>query len=121
MTRSASPSCAMPTSAPVSATSARNGSRWVEPHCTLMSVPSKSSLIDTTSAPRRRSASALVMQDAPWPASSATLRPAKSMPSPATVDTACAMYSSQASSTGSATPTSSPFGSSSADGPPAAR
>ena len=39
MTRSASPSCAMPTSASHSATRARRGSRCVEPHWTLMSVP----------------------------------------------------------------------------------
>ena len=73
-----------------------------------------------TSAPRRRSASGLVMHDAPCPTSSATFRPAKSMPCLATVSTACWMYSSQALSTGTATPTSSPFGSSSAAAPPRA-
>ena len=73
-----------------------------------------------TSAPRRRSASALVMQDAPWPVSSATFRPLKSMPCFSTLCTACWMYSSQASSTGTATPTSSPLGSSSAAAPPRA-
>ncbi|CAM5321215.1 Pantothenate kinase [Streptomyces badius] len=52
--RSASPSCAMPRSAPCSTTAARSSSRWVEPQPSLMLRPSGSAPMVTTWAPAAR-------------------------------------------------------------------
>jgi len=57
MTRSASPSNARPAAAPEDRTACRSPSGWVEPHASLMLVPSGASLITTTSAPAARSTS----------------------------------------------------------------
>src|SRR5665213_944564 len=51
--RSASPSCATPTSAPFATTAADNRSRWVEPHASLMLRPSGSLPIAMTVEPVR--------------------------------------------------------------------
>ena len=53
--RSASPSWAIPASAPCSTTAADSTSRWVEPQPSLMFSPSGSAPIAMTSAPARRS------------------------------------------------------------------
>ena len=65
-----------------------SGSRCVEPQPTLMSMPSQSQLIATTSAPSRRNASGVATAAAPCPQSTAIVSPARS---PSTVATACAM------------------------------
>ena len=52
--RSASPSCAMPTSAPCSSTAACSVSRWVEPTPSLMLRPSGSAPMTVTRAPASR-------------------------------------------------------------------
>ena len=46
-------------------TSSLSAARFVEPHSTLISVPSQSSLMTMTSAPRRRKASAELTLEAP--------------------------------------------------------
>ena len=55
--RSASPSWAMPRSAPCASTAAWSCSRWVEPKPSLMFRPSGSAPMTTTSAPARRKTS----------------------------------------------------------------
>src|SRR6478735_5275131 len=55
--RSASPSCAMPRSAPCSTTAAFSRSRWVEPQSSLMFSPSGWAPMVMTSAPARATAS----------------------------------------------------------------
>ena len=75
--RSASPSWAMPRSAPCSTTAACSCSRWVEPTPSLMFSPSGSAPITTMSAPAARKTSGEQPLAAPWAQSRTTFRPSR--------------------------------------------
>ena len=78
--RSASPSWAMPRSAPCRSTAARNGSRWVDPQPSLMLSPSGAAWIAMTSAPASRYAAGAASEAAPFAQSTTTRSPSRRCP-----------------------------------------
>ena len=78
--RSASPSCAMPMSAPSASTVFCSDSRCVEPQASLMLTPSGSAWITCTSAPRRRRTRGMQSYAAPFAQSSTTFKPSSCTP-----------------------------------------
>ena len=104
--RSASPSCAMPASAPCLVTSARSTSRWVDPQPSLMFSPSGSAPIAITLAPACCSICGANSAAAPCAQSTTTVSPASGAPGspswPATAgtdagseDSRCRVYRSR--------------------------
>jgi len=75
--RSASPSCATPASAPFATTASATTSGWSAPQSTLMFAPVGSSLIATTSAPRRASTAGANVDAAPFAQSTTTRMPSR--------------------------------------------
>ena len=75
--RSASPSWAMPRSAPCSTTARLSGPRWVEPTPSLMLRPSGSAPMTMTSAPASVNTCGEQPLAAPWAQSSTTFRPSR--------------------------------------------
>ena len=92
--RSASPSCAIPASAPCLVTAADRASRCVEPQSALMFSPSGSAPIAITSAPARRSSSGASAEAAPCAQSTTTRSPASVAVPCVAADATCAALSS---------------------------
>ena len=79
--RSASPSSARPTSAPLATTAAPTRSGWVDPQPSLMLVPSGSRAMASTVAPRRSRTRGATDEAAPLAQSTTTRIPASERPS----------------------------------------
>src|ERR687886_1257881 len=105
--RSASPSWAIPASAPAATTASLSGPRCVEPYPSLMLRPSGSAPITTTSAPASRSARGAAALAAPWAQSTTTFNPSSRF---GREPSSRATYRSVASASGRTRPTPAPVG-----------